>query len=572
MTVTQDIQTRFGPGAGSTIPPVVGNPPTGNPSICPATVDRARGALAGAAIGEALGEPVEDRSRQWITARFGIINGFVVPNPKTGSDTQLTLITADSILADPVDHPTRFASQLAATRIDTRGQAVLRAQDAVRSGRSWWEIASPDSAGTSGAARCAAFGLLWAGDPRRAAYEAALSTAVTHGHPVATSAAAALAAAVALAANGHGPLDADWLNSVADICAEFNQGNIDGVTVVDRLRILPAMLAQSPEAALSMLGTGPIAIEAVPAALWCAATATTPVQGLLNAVNAGGDTDTIAAMAGACLGGRHGDGAWPSQLNQIGGLTAAVDVADRISQTAPAVTNPQPVTTTPNPGEGSDGDTPVHVSFLIDRSGSMGGMVDDVVGGFNEFVESQKKETGDCTMTLAQFDTQDPYEIVHNGIPIGDVPELTRAQYQPRGATPLLDALGTLLTRTDQRLSNLGTNEDQIVVVFTDGYENSSTTWSRSALFQAIEARKSAGWTFVYLGANQDSYHEAGHLGFDQTNVQNFRGDGMGTRHAMGSVNRAVRDYRRAPVSERLGRRRDLFDGLKEAEADHMAR
>ncbi|HAB29494.1 MAG TPA: hypothetical protein DCE19_02130, partial [Gemmatimonadetes bacterium] len=66
--------------------------------------------------------------------------------------------------------------------------------------------------------------------------------------------------------------------------------------------------------------------------------------------------------------------------------------------------------------------------------------------------------------------------------------------------------------------------------------------------------------------------HEAGHLGFDQTNVQNFRGDGMGTRHAMGSVNRAVRDYRRAPVSERLGRKRDLFDGLKEAEADHMAR
>ena len=143
---------------------------------------------------------------------------------------------------------------------------------------------------------------MWAGDPRRAAYEAALSTSVTHGHPVATSAAAAFAAAVALAAKGDGPLDAAWLTTVADICAEFNQGDIDGATVIDRIRMLPAMLGQSPEAALSMLGTGPVAIEAVPAALWCAATATTPVQGLFNAVNAGGDTDTIAAMAGACLG------------------------------------------------------------------------------------------------------------------------------------------------------------------------------------------------------------------------------------------------------------------------------
>ncbi len=57
-------------------------------------------------------------------------------------------------------------------------------------------------------------------------------------------------------------------------------------------------------------------------------------------------------------------------------------------------------------------------------------------------------------------------------------------------------------------------------------------------------------WTFVYLGANQDSYDEADHLGFDGTNTQNFRGDGLGTRHAMLSVDRAVRDYRRSPVAK----------------------
>ena len=90
--------------------------------------------------------------------------------------------------------------------------------------------------------------------------------------------------------------------------------------------------------------------------------------------------------------------------------------------------------------------------------------------------------------------------------------------------------------------------------------------------FEAIEVRKAAGWTFVYLGANQDSYEEAGHLGFDDTNVQNFRGDGLGTRHAMSSVDRAVRDYRRAPVAEKQLRKKNLFDDLKEAEADHATR
>ena len=79
-------------------------------------------------------------------------------------------------------------------------------------------------------------------------------------------------------------------------------------------------------------------------------------------------------------------------------------------------------------------------------------------------------------------------------------------------------------------------------------------------------------WTFVYLGANQDSYHEAGHLGFDDTNVQNFRGDGRGTRHAMSSVDRAVRDYRCSPVAEKQRRKKDLFGGLKEAETDHATR
>ena len=162
METMENIETRFGPDATKAVAGRIGNPPVGGSDLKPAPKDRSRGALVGAVVGEALGEPVEDRPRNWIVANLGRISGHVIPNPKAGSDTQLTLMTADSILAGAESHPERFAARLAATTIDTRGQAVLRAQAAIRTGRPWWSAAAPSSAGTSGAARCGAFGLMWA--------------------------------------------------------------------------------------------------------------------------------------------------------------------------------------------------------------------------------------------------------------------------------------------------------------------------------------------------------------------------------------------------------------------------
>ena len=98
----ENFETRFGPDASKAVAGRIGNPPVGNSDLQPAPKDRARGALMGAVVGEALGEPVEDRPRNWIIANLGLITGHVIPNPKTGSDTQLTLITADSILAGAV--------------------------------------------------------------------------------------------------------------------------------------------------------------------------------------------------------------------------------------------------------------------------------------------------------------------------------------------------------------------------------------------------------------------------------------------------------------------------------------
>ena len=214
----------------------------------------------------------------------------------------------------------------------------------------------------------------------------------------------------------------------------------------------------------------------------------------------------------------------------------------------------------------------VHISFLIDRSGSMQPFRRDVVGGFNGFVAEHRERPRKCALTLVQFDSNAPFEVIHDAVDIQDVPDLTVERYQPRGATPLLDALGRLVEHADARLKRLGREEDQIVVVYTDGRENASRSWSRERLFTAITERKREGWTFVFLGANQDSYAEARGMGIDDGSVQDFAADRQGHRKAWGSLGRAVREYRDASHDERLHRKKAFFGGRKEAEADHRER
>ena len=168
-------------------------------------------------------------------------------------------------------------------------------------------------------------------------------------------------------------------------------------------------------------------------------------------------------------------------------------------------------------------DAPVHISFLIDRSGSMSGLRSHVVDGFNGFVAEQQGKPGECALILVPFESNDPYEVVHDAVPIGKVPDLTPEQYRLRGATPLLDALGSLIKKADARLAALDLDVGQIVTVFTDGLENASRQWSRAELFDAITARKKDGWTFVFMGGNQDSYAGGrGGSGLDHGSAQDL--------------------------------------------------
>ena len=344
---------------------------------------------------------------------------------------------------------------------------------------------------------------------------------------------------------------------------------VNGTRVLSRLELLPALVGENPESALNLIGSSALAFEALCASLWCA-TLPTPREAITQAVQAGGDTDTIAAMAGGLIGANRGENGWESDLLAINGMQEILDSADRIS--ALDSQGVEVVSRSSANNESTSKDVPVHVSFLVDRSGSMAPLVDDVIGGFNSFLESQKNEPGECNMTLVQFDGADPFEILEKDKPIDEIPNLEHGRYLPRGNTPLLDALGDLITYCDERSSKEVIKSDQVVAVFTDGHENASHRWGRQALFNVIEKRKKEGWIFIFMGANQDAYAQGGGVGVDAGNVQNYRGDGFGMRQAWSSVDRAVDEYRRSSTQERLTRRGDFFSGNKEAEDDHLTR
>ena len=149
--------------------------------------------------------------------------------------------------------------------------------------------------------------------------------------------------------------------------------------------------------------------------------------------------------------------------------------------------------------------------FILDRSGSMESCWDDTIGGFNAFLAEQKPLGG--TMTLIQFDHE--YLLTYETKPIEEVEPLTRETFKPRGATALLDALG-------RAIKEIKSATPPTVVVLTDGEENSSTKYTKSHIKDLVEQRTKDGWTFVYLGANQDAFAEAGSIGITPACTMNY--------------------------------------------------
>jgi hypothetical protein len=213
-----------------------------------------------------------------------------------------------------------------------------------------------------------------------------------------------------------------------------------------------------------------------------------------------------------------------------------------------------------------------HLYVLLDRSGSMEAMRADVIGGFNHLIAEQQAAGDDARLTLVQFDSQDPQEVLVDAKRIGRARPLTMRTFVPRGGTPLLDATGRLIHRASVREQErliLGKKPELVTVVtITDGEENQSTSYTRDAITKLVTAKQEAGWTFAFLGAGLDAYAEAGGMGYDPRSVQAFAPDGRGAAAAFHSVSAAVAGRRAKVRAHEAYDAADLFEGKKEAEAD----
>lgn len=215
-------------------------------------------------------------------------------------------------------------------------------------------------------------------------------------------------------------------------------------------------------------------------------------------------------------------------------------------------------------------DDPMKVWLLLDRSGSMSPLRRAVVAETNRLLNEQREQKGDCRITLAQFDSEEPFELIINDEPVADVRPLRGADYLPHAMTPLFDAIGSLVARADERIRRRRQEgqpeEDQTLIILTDGLENASREFTGAQIAALLDARKEKGWAIVYLGANQDALAEADRIGVDQRSASNFQATDDGLSRAYRSMSRGISERRRMSRPDRRSSSADFFRGIREGE------
>jgi uncharacterized protein YegL len=187
------------------------------------------------------------------------------------------------------------------------------------------------------------------------------------------------------------------------------------------------------------------------------------------------------------------------------------------------------------------------IIFLLDRSGSMGGLESDTIGGFNAFIKNQRKLEGETLVTGVLFDDQ--YEVIWNGVEAEKV-KLTAEQYYVRGCTALLDAVGKTILDVGYRLSKTKENNRPgkvIFVITTDGFENASREFTYEKVKELIKhQQKKYSWEFIFLGANIDAEKEADSLGIHANNVFSFEASKDGLECMYNMISEEVVERRQA--------------------------
>lgn len=196
-----------------------------------------------------------------------------------------------------------------------------------------------------------------------------------------------------------------------------------------------------------------------------------------------------------------------------------------------------------------------HIAFILDRSGSMASMADEAIGGFNAFIEEQKKEEGDARISLILFDHE--YSPTITDVPINEMPPLTTGDYQPRGATALLDAMGRTIDVVGKHLKELREAErpgDVIIVTLTDGLENSSSDYSRDKVAGMVKHQQDKyDWEFIFMGASLESVNEAESLNVKAASSHLYSSVEEGMSFSSKEISKRRRERREAEKNKKIG-------------------
>lgn len=180
------------------------------------------------------------------------------------------------------------------------------------------------------------------------------------------------------------------------------------------------------------------------------------------------------------------------------------------------------------------------IIFVIDKSGSMSRLTNDTIEGFNGFVESQKDDTK-TTLTTVLFDTS--WKILHDGVDVYEVSPMTNKDYIAGGGTAMLDAIGEIINRVQDRHDELGKEkpDNVLFVITTDGEENSSRKFTKAQIEKMIKHQSNGhGWEFIFLGANMDAVKEAASIGISYDRSISYDWTSMGTDALYSTVSAAA--------------------------------
>ncbi len=180
----------------------------------------------------------------------------------------------------------------------------------------------------------------------------------------------------------------------------------------------------------------------------------------------------------------------------------------------------------------------LEVVLLIDKSGSMKGLEEDTVKGYNSMLDKERKLSVPTNVTTILFSSD--HEILADRKPISEVPDMTLDAYKVRGATALYDTIGNAIAKTEAVKGIDDTGSKVLFVIITDGLENYSQTYDQEKIKKMIDAQEEKGWEFVFIGSNMDAEKEADTIGIKKENAATYENSKQGVQANYQAVSQMV--------------------------------